>query len=54
VNANTLELISTKEGKVVGTARIVMSPDGKTRTLTVNMHTPAGKTLSYTAEYDKE
>ena len=54
VNANTLELITKKDGKVVGTARIVMSPDGTTRTLTVNMHTPAGKTLTYTAEYDKE
>jgi hypothetical protein len=54
VNAHTLELVSKKDGKVVSTGRVAMSPDGKTRTVTVTMHNAAGKTLSYTAEYDKE
>ena len=54
INTHTLELVNKKGGKVVSTGRIAMSPDGKTRTVTVSVHGAAGKTLSYTAEYDKE
>jgi hypothetical protein len=54
INAHTLELVSKKGGKVVSMARIAMSPDGKTRTVTVTVHDAAGKKLTYTSEYDKE
>ena len=54
INTHTLELVNKKGGKVVSIGRIAMSPDGKTRTVTVKVHGAAGKTLSYTAEYDKE
>lgn len=54
INAHTLELVNKKDGKVVSMARIAMAPDGKTRTVTVTVHDAAGKTLTYTSEYDKE
>lgn len=54
VNANTLEMTLKKDGKVVGTGKIVMSADGKSRTVTTNVTGPDGKKITATAVYDKE
>jgi hypothetical protein len=54
VNDRTLTLENHKAGKVVATARIEVSSDGKTRTLSLHSHDPAGKKVSSTAVYDKE
>jgi len=54
LNGNTLELTNMKDGKVTASGRIVVSPDGKSRTVTVNATTPDGKTMTYTAVYDKQ
>jgi hypothetical protein len=54
VNAHTLALTVTKGGKVTMTIRIVVSADGKTRTVTVNATDTKGKKTTTTAVYDKE
>jgi hypothetical protein len=54
VDPNTLAMTLKKDGKVVGTGKIVMSADGKTRTVTTSMTAPDGKKISATAVYDKE
>jgi hypothetical protein len=54
VNDHTLGLTNMKNGKVTTTGRIVVSADGKTRTLTVSGTGPDGKKFSYTAVYDKQ
>jgi hypothetical protein len=54
VNANTLSMTLKKDGKVVGTGKIVISADGKTRTVTTSVTAPDGKKISTTAVYDKE
>lgn len=54
VNDRTLELTSKKDGKVTGTGRVVISADGKSRTVTVNGTTPKGKKYKSVAVYDKE
>jgi hypothetical protein len=54
INDRTMELTNKKDGKVTSSGRIVISPDGKTRTLTVKGNTPDGKSFTYTAVYDKE
>ena len=41
-------------GKVVATGRVVVSPDGKTRTLHLTATDSAGKKISSTAVYDKQ
>jgi hypothetical protein len=43
-----------KDGKVVGTGRIAVSADGKTRTVTVTLTDAMGKKMSSTAVYDKQ
>jgi hypothetical protein len=43
-----------KDGKVVGTGRITVSADGKSRTVTVSLTDSMGKTMSSTAVYDKQ
>jgi hypothetical protein len=43
-----------KGGKVVNTVHVVVSPDGKTRTVTSNGTDPSGKKFASTAVYDKQ
>jgi hypothetical protein len=54
VNDRTLQLTGKKGGKVVNTARVVVSADGKSRTVTINGTNAKGKKFKNTAVYDKE
>jgi hypothetical protein len=54
VDARTLSMTLKKDGKVVGTGRIAVSADGKTRTVTVTLTDAMGKKMSSTAVYDKQ
>jgi hypothetical protein len=54
VSDHKLELTNKKGGKVTSTGTGVVSPDGKTRTLTVDATDPAGKKMHYTAVFDKQ
>ena len=54
ISDNKLELTNKKDGKVTATGTIVVSADGKTRTVTVSATDPAGKKVHYTAVYDKQ
>jgi hypothetical protein len=51
---HTLELTVKKAGKVTLTGRIVVSADGKTRTVTTSGTDPQGKTVKSIAVYDKQ
>jgi len=53
-NERTLSLENKKGGKVVTHGRIVVSADGKSRTLNVTGPDASGKTVSSTAVYDKQ
>jgi len=54
VNDRTLDVTSKKGGKVVLTAHVVMSADGKSRTVTTNATDAKGKKITSTAVYDKQ
>ena len=54
VNERTLTTTNKKDGKVTVTGQIVVSADGKTRTVTLNGTTPKGKTFKNVAIYDKQ
>ncbi len=54
VNDNTTELTNKKAGKVIATGKIVISADGKSRTVTVSGTDPKGKKVTSTAVYDKQ
>ena len=54
VNAHTLSLTARKGGKVTLTGRIVVSADGKTRTVTTSGTDSKGKKVNVTAVYDKQ
>ena len=54
VNDRTTDLTNKKGGKVTATGRIVISADGKTRTLTVSGTDPNGKKVKFTAIYEKQ
>jgi|SRR6187551_44127 hypothetical protein len=54
IDANTLEITIKKGKKVAGKGRIVASPDGKTRTVTLNGTNAEGKKFNSTAVYDKK
>jgi hypothetical protein len=54
IGPGTLELANEKDGKVVTHGRIVVSADGKTRTLRVTGTDSAGKMVTSTAVYDKQ
>lgn len=54
VNDHTLSLNMKKSGKVTTTGRIVLSPDGKSRTVTLHYTDAAGKKGTSTTVYDKE
>ena len=54
VDDRTLTLDNKKDGKVTTHGRIVVSADGKTRTLTASGKDSAGKKITSTAVYDKQ
>jgi hypothetical protein len=54
VDERTLELAAKKDGKVTLTGKVVVSADGKTRTVHVNGTDAVGKKIKYTAVYDKQ
>ena len=54
VDAQTMTLNNKKAGKVVVTGKIVISADGKSRTLTTSGADASGKVISNTAVYDKQ
>jgi len=49
----TLEMVSKKEGKTVGEGTIVVSADGKTRTVKSTMTNAKGEKVTSTLAYDK-
>jgi hypothetical protein len=54
VDDHTLTATQKKDGKVTTTARIVLSADGKTRTVAASGTDAKGKKVSSTAVYDKQ
>lgn len=54
VDDHTLTATQKKDGKVTTTARIVLSADGKTRTVAASGTDGKGKKISSTAAYDKQ
>jgi hypothetical protein len=54
VNGNTLSMTLKKDGKVTATGKIVVSSDGKTRTVTTSGTDAMGKQASSTAVYDRQ
>jgi len=54
VDDHHMTLFNKKDGKVVTSGRIVLSKDGKSRTLTATATDPSGKKLSSVAFYDKQ
>ncbi len=54
VDDRTMELTNKKGGKVTVTGRIVVSADGKTRTVTVSGTDAKGMKVESTAVYDKQ
>ena len=54
VNTHTLTLTNKKAGKVTLTGRVVVSADGKTRTVTTNGTDSKGKKVESVAVYDKQ
>jgi hypothetical protein len=54
INDHTLTVDVKKGDKVVTTGRIVLSADGKTRTVTTTGTDPKGNKVSATAVYDKQ
>jgi hypothetical protein len=54
VDPHTLGLTVKKDGKITVSGRIVVSKDGKTRTVTMSGTDAMGKKLHSTAVYDKQ
>jgi hypothetical protein len=54
VDDHTLDIAVKKGGKVMMSGRIVVSADGKTRTITVSGTDADGKAISSTGVYDKQ
>jgi hypothetical protein len=54
VNERTMDGITKKDGKVTGSSHIVVSADGKTRTVTTDLTDSAGKKTHSVAFYDKQ
>ena len=54
IDDRTMELDVKMGGKVMLTGRIVLSADGKSRTVTLSGTNPAGKKVSTSATYDKQ
>jgi hypothetical protein len=54
IDARTLMLTGSKDGKVLSEGRISVSADGKTRTVKLTATDSAGKKVKSTAVYDKQ
>ena len=54
INKNTLALSGKKNGKVTLSGRVVVSRDGKTRTVTTTATNAQGKKVKNVAVYDKQ
>lgn len=54
VDAHTLTYTFKKGGKSVGHGKVVIAPDGKSRTVTETLTGPDGKTVSTTSVFDKQ
>jgi hypothetical protein len=54
LNERTVTTTNKKNGKVTVTGQIVVSADGKSRTVTLNGVTPKGKKFKNVAVYDKQ
>jgi len=54
VDANTMELTVKKGGKVTATGKVVVSADGKTRTVTISGTDAQGNKVESSALYDKQ
>ena len=54
VDERTLELTNKKDGKVIVTGKVVVSADGKTRTVTTSATNAKGEKVESTAVYDKQ
>src|SRR5258708_39758788 len=54
IDANTVEAVTQKDGKATVTAKVVVSKDGKTRTLTMTGKNAQGKDVNNTLAYDKQ
>ncbi|MGC2332978.1 MAG: hypothetical protein WA581_16105 [Candidatus Acidiferrales bacterium] len=54
INSHTLSVTEEKDGKVVDTVRIVVSADGKTRTVTAHGRNAKGMPTTSVTVYDKQ
>ena len=54
INDSTSETTSALKGKTLTTTKVVISKDGKTRTLTVTGKNAQGQTVNNTIVYDKQ
>lgn len=54
INDHTLEIANKKEGKVVTSGKIVVSADGKSRTVTTTGKDAKGNKMKNVAVYDKQ
>jgi hypothetical protein len=54
VNDHTMALTEKKGGKITNSGRVVISADGKTRTVNVSRTDATGKKMSTTFAYDKQ
>jgi len=54
VDDHTLDLAVKKDGKVTATGKVVVAPDGKSRTLTTEGTDSKGKKFRSVAVYDKQ
>jgi hypothetical protein len=54
INSRTLAMTNKKDGKITVTGRIMVSANGKTRTVTTNGTDQKGKRFSTRAVYDKQ
>jgi hypothetical protein len=54
IDVHTVEVTVKKGGRVVISGRVVVSPDGKTRTADVKGTSPSGEKFHTTAVYDKQ
>jgi hypothetical protein len=54
IDDRTTELTNKKGGKVTASGRIVVSADGKSRTVTLSGTDAKGNKVKYTAVYDKQ
>jgi hypothetical protein len=54
IGARTLELTNKMGGKVVTSGKIIVSADGKSRTVSISGTDASGKKITSTAVYDKQ